>query len=583
MPTNPKTIEADNPGKSNVDTVRENVRFIREDWTRLRTVNGLQQQAGVPAELLRRLVNKELADNALDEGSVSVGQMPDGRYFVEDDGRGFDGTPQDIAHMFSINRPLTSTKLWRKPSRGAQGNGLRVVAGAVFASNGSLVVTTRGRRIELRPLHDGTTSVVSVTPVKNQAGTRIEIGFGPAVPEDEDALFWANVAIRMNCGGTYAGKSSPWWYDASEFHDLLLASNATVREMVLNLEGCARNVGEIVAEARLIRAAAAAVTRAQSDKLLTIARRDAKPVTANRLGSIGAGLFPNHAYTKTSGEVSFGTGPLVAAVPFVLEVWAKEQASMTLTVAVNRTPVSGNIHAEHNKRDIDFFGCGLQYAVATAPQDKDFGIWMNIVTPFIASTSNSKEPNLKPFLNAIREAVQKAVKHATRKDTSQGDSLLPKKRRGRQSDAATIEYDERIASFCRLILQIKSEMDFAVGSRGWCYILERHGLRKGEFVDAEKLITACRKSGALPLDICAEDEARKAVGLQQIDSETIEDKAEQWIAFINNAHKTYTPTSFLGRSKILRRSGRRKTRSAKSVRSRVRGVLRSDPEFQGLE
>ena len=83
-------------------------------------------------------------------------------------------------------------------------------------------------------------------------------------------------------------------------------------------------------------------------------------------------------------------------------------------------------------------------------------------------------------------------------------------------------------------------------SRDWGYILERHGLRKGEFDDAEQLITACRKSGALPLDICAEDESRKAVGLQDsLDNPDIEAEAESWIDYISNqVHKSYTPISF---------------------------------------
>jgi hypothetical protein len=88
-------------------------------------------------------------------------------------------------------------------------------------------------------------------------------------------------------------------------------------------------------------------------------------------------------------------------------------------------------------------------------------------------------------------------------------------------------------------------MDFDVGSRGWCYILERHGLRKGEFGAAEKLIADCRKSGALPLDICAEDESRRAVGLQQLNDSDIEAEAAGWIDYLtNDAHKTYTPVSF---------------------------------------
>ena len=127
-------------------------KFERADWTLFRTVDGLQQKAGVAKTLLRRLVLKELADNGLDAGAkVKVGELPGGGYFVDDDGPGIDGTPEDIARLFSIARPMVSTKLLRLPTRGALGNGLRVVAGAVLASQGSLTVTTRGKRIELHP------------------------------------------------------------------------------------------------------------------------------------------------------------------------------------------------------------------------------------------------------------------------------------------------------------------------------------------------------------------------------------------------------------------------------------------------
>jgi hypothetical protein len=123
--------------------------------------------------------------------------------------------------------------------------------------------------------------------------------------------------------------------------------------------------------------------------------------------------------------------------------------------------------------------------------------------------------------------------------------LLPKRSRGRQSDVAIHQYGERVAEFCNLILKIKSTMDFDVGSRGWCYILEHHGLRKGEFGAAEKLITDCRKSGALPLEICAEDESRKVVGLQRLDDADIEREAASWIDYISNdVHKSYTPVGF---------------------------------------
>jgi hypothetical protein len=67
----------------------ENLKFERADWTSFRTVEGLQQKAGVAQSKLRRLVLKELADNALDTGArVRIGQLPGGGYFVEDGGSG---------------------------------------------------------------------------------------------------------------------------------------------------------------------------------------------------------------------------------------------------------------------------------------------------------------------------------------------------------------------------------------------------------------------------------------------------------------------------------------------------------------
>ncbi len=191
----------------------QNLKFERADWTAFRTIEGLQQKAGVPASLLRRLVLKELADNALDTGArVEVGTTALG-YIFEDCGPGLN--PDEVARMFSINRPLVSTKLLRLPTRGALGNGLRVVAGAVVASNGFLTVTTRNVRLGLRPERDGSTSIMSRTLCAHPVGTRIEIGFGADLPEDKDndALKWACGALRMAQGTAYAGVSSPWWYD----------------------------------------------------------------------------------------------------------------------------------------------------------------------------------------------------------------------------------------------------------------------------------------------------------------------------------------------------------------------------------
>jgi hypothetical protein len=148
----------------------QTLKFERDDWALFRTIEGLQQKAGVPKDKLRRLVLKELTDYAFDEfesmlKELGIGGLVDepdpvrvGKldkvgnvevYFIEDRGRGIDGSPDEIARLYSIARPLVTTKLLRLPTRGALGNGLRVVAGAVLASNGgSLIVITKNQRIE---------------------------------------------------------------------------------------------------------------------------------------------------------------------------------------------------------------------------------------------------------------------------------------------------------------------------------------------------------------------------------------------------------------------------------------------------
>jgi hypothetical protein len=437
-----------------------NLKFERPDWTAFRTLEGLQQKAGVPKHKLPRLVLKELTDNALDEsGQARIGELPDGRYFVENDGGGID--PDEVARLFSVARPLVSTKLLRLPTRGALGNGLRVVAGAVLASGGTLSVVTRNRRLELKPEYDGTTTLVSATDVAFPAGARVEIGFGPALVKDHWTLDWAQLACRLAQGKVYAGRSSPHWYDGPQFHELLLASGARpVREVVAELDGCTgAAAGVIVAEAKLSRALCKDVNREQATALLETARRHAKPVTAERLGAIGPDGFFGCPYAQTTGVAKFGAVAPVAEIPFVVECWAQKAqragADTALTVCVNRTPITGEIHVARDKRDIDAFGCGLSHTIAQAPVDAQFIIVINITTPYMPITSDGKAPNLEPFLAAIRTAAEKAVRKAHR-PTAEG--------RVSQKDVVVDNLDDAIAT-------VSGDGEFRFNQRQLLYVL----------------------------------------------------------------------------------------------------------------
>ena len=187
--------------------------FSHEEWTLFRNLSTLGQKAGVTQNAIPALVAKELVDNALDSsGECRYGPTSDGGLYVEDDGDGLPGTDAEIADLFSVSRPLSTSKLLRLPTRGALGNGLRVVAGAVLASGGTLTVKTHGRALRLRPRDaDGKTDVEHVEKWKGQ-GTRVEVLLGDALPLNGHTFRWANQAAAMAKidGQTYRA-DGPWW------------------------------------------------------------------------------------------------------------------------------------------------------------------------------------------------------------------------------------------------------------------------------------------------------------------------------------------------------------------------------------
>jgi DNA topoisomerase VI subunit B len=104
--------------------------LTQEDWKRYMTPEGLSEKAGVPQSRFRELIVKELIDNACDIGGGRMFSKGDDILEVHDNGS---GVPLEA---LSIKRPLVSSKHWRRGERGALGNGLRVVMGALYCLGG---------------------------------------------------------------------------------------------------------------------------------------------------------------------------------------------------------------------------------------------------------------------------------------------------------------------------------------------------------------------------------------------------------------------------------------------------------------
>lgn len=122
---------------------------------------------------------------------------------------------------------------------------------------------------------------------------------------------------------------------------------------------------------------------------------------------------------------------------------------------------------------------------------------------------------------------------------------LPVRKRGRKTATEQAEYTTALDQFYKAILKIKSRLDFEVSARGWCYLMEQQGLiTKAEFDRVETLINDARKTGVLPLNICAVDETRSFDGLEYLDTRNPDDYIQNLKLYVEHWVDNYTPVSF---------------------------------------
>jgi DNA topoisomerase VI subunit B len=465
--------------------------FVREDWTLFRTLATLGQRAGVPENRIPALVAKELVDNALDETEACDVELVAGGYAVTDPGDGIPGDDAAVASLFSINRPLTSSKLLRRPTRGALGNGLRVVTGAVVATQGTLLVSTRGRTLRLVHDHDtGDTLAENLGPW-DQKGTRIEVSFAGKFSIDANSLSWASKAILLAGRESYRGKTSPLWYDADAFYELLQsAKGKTLRELVACFEGIStRTAGRLVQNAGHNGELCRELSKEQAHSLLKALRwAIVNSVTTKQLGAVGPiGGFENHARIEADITLS-RWADLEVEIPVVVEAWTRPtEDEFEITAFVNRTPITGGVEIYKDvDKSVVMSGCGL--ADSFGGNHKPFEVWFNIDTPYMPITTDGKAPNFDPFSDLIREACQKAAKKIPRekdrpriKEETQADvifDLIPGCVRHASGDGKHRFKQRQVFYAVRPLFM--ERMRFALEYGWFCKVVTKYENRYGE-------------------------------------------------------------------------------------------------------
>lgn len=413
--------------------------FTREDWKLFRNIETLSQKAGMRKEMIPALVVKELVDNALDAGAnCSVRKLNSLNGFsVTDDGPGIPSGR--LSELFSINRPMVSSKLLRLSTRGALGNGLRVVMGAVIATNGSIFIGTGGKEYQLLPQEDGTTTTQETGKNAPDTGTTVTVIFGDSVRFSYSDLTLGERAIGYAVGEASSPKTSPFWYTSESFFELLNAYSSTLESLVSFFK-----IDHILAaKDALLRIDHCPLYKdtnkmsfEQSEAILKTLREHCFSVKkAPKIGMVGkkiGGYF--QGYKKQTGffHVESARGVHDATIPYVVEGWTYVEPGMEepqVVMMVNKTPITGEINVyKKDSKKISIFGCGISHWFRSKPAQ----IVINVQTPYMPITSDGKSPNFRPMLSSINKVIESSARIAakacatedTRKFNTEKDVIL---------------------------------------------------------------------------------------------------------------------------------------------------------------
>ena len=165
---------------------------------------------GQPAGRFAAVVQKEIADNALDaaesanvapELSFEIQTSPDLLTIsVSDNGPGI--SPELIEKILDFSIRVSDKAAYRSPTRGAQGSALKTVIGIPHAMGGQapVVIEARGVRHEVRAWLD-LANELHVTHDEGRSarrdGTRVSVSI-PAEHQDYDPIWWASAISIFN-------------------------------------------------------------------------------------------------------------------------------------------------------------------------------------------------------------------------------------------------------------------------------------------------------------------------------------------------------------------------------------------------
>ena len=395
-------------------------------------VHTLARRAGCSSQTLALAAAKELIDNALDASPQGIQvDVGDRTVTVRDFGPGL--TEAKILELFSVRRDAISSKRWRQARRGALGNGLRVVMGAMHCSGAGsdLTVESRGAGLALGIMADGSTRVLGRFESDISEGTSVSLTIGQDLEFDRPRIETYAALSQDATGVAFGGsKAVPQWFDRATVVELArdVAPDTSVMEFARQFDLTADAMASIKAVAsrmttsQLLNSGLFGDSAHLDDVINIILGGGKEP--PRELKRMGRAARPG-AYNYFEGTLQLGQ----AQVPVLIEVWTegypvrdrRTSGSVAVdTIFVNRTPALILRRSSGSVKLPDFdFRLSVENSFIEVPAEKSglkgpcsFVIDIAITAAELPLISEGKAVDLSVFTKAIGETIAPTLKRA---------------------------------------------------------------------------------------------------------------------------------------------------------------------------
>lgn len=379
------------------------------DWQRFLTTDGLAEKAGCSSEMFPMMVAKEFADNAADVGGFTAEiDEHNNKVIIRDNGPGL--SIDEIRQYYSIKRPLTSSKHWRRAERGALGNGIRAALAGCRLANIGLRIGSHGSIHTVTLQGDGEVAIGSQADSQFVSGTTVELTYLNGIPHN--LLRYIGPQFKTQGVSFVRGKPQPSWFKSEDLSAIIrsLDSKMLVSEFAdqFNLR---TPISDCIADKTV-----SALDHHNLRKALVEAEGNTS------INTLGKHLFESRHYNKHWGTYI----DQEAEIPYCLEVWAKarkcpkNEAQHSAAVFMNGTPMLGSFTLDTVSGRLRVSDYMSKYQLRSQSQinrnmDREYDVILSIISPFIPIVSSGKAPALvdtygSDLLAVLEPALKKANK-----------------------------------------------------------------------------------------------------------------------------------------------------------------------------